>query len=324
MVVASHTRGYQEWCPLDVGNIAVATFFFISGFLMPLTYVAHYQKHGVLLSIRKFYWNRILRLYPIYWASLFCILGLQLAVYFVRGFSNWQASAASYAQNFLLIGLNQSTAWGGYLRFNNPAWSLDVELQYYLVAPLLVLLANKSILSVQIILSVAATISLILFFDPIGVVDLDRSLLAYGVFFTLGFSFYQSIVTKKLRYIFLPLLITTLGVVIAKLTGKDVLTFLVTMVFILISAGLLILQSNQNSDRMNQLAGDLSYPVYIFHIVFIGYIELLTSFLLRANGFEESFGAKFFANVLCSTLVSMLALRFIATPFDSLRARIRA
>jgi peptidoglycan/LPS O-acetylase OafA/YrhL len=323
MVIASHTRGYQEMFSLDIGGIAVAAFFFVSGFLMPMTYAAHYQKHGVWLGIGKFYWNRILRLYPIYWASLFCILGLQLAGYLIRGYSNWQANALSYAQNFLLLGLNQSTLWGGDLRFNNPAWSLDVELQYYLVAPVLVLLANKSILSAQMILGVATTISLILFFDPIGVVDVDRSLLAYGVFFVLGFSFYQSIITKKLHYIFLPLLITTLAVVIAKSTGKDVLTFLITIVFIAISAALLILQSNQNASRKGKLAGDLSYPVYIFHIVFIGYIELITSFFLRANGVAESFGVNFVAHILFSTLVSMLALKFIAIPIESLRARIR-
>lgn len=324
MVIASHTRGYHEWCSLDIGTIAVATFFFISGFLMPMTYVAHYQKHGMWLGIGKFYWNRILRLYPIYWTSLFCILGLQVAGYFLRGYSNWQVNVTSYVQNFLLLGLNQSTLWGSDFRFNNPAWSLDVELQYYLVVPVLVLLVNKSIVSAQVILSVATTISLMLFFYPIGLVDVDRSLLAYGVFFTLGFGFYQSISTKKITGYYLLLLIIAVAVVAAKFTGKDVLTFLITIVFIVVSAVLLMLQSNQSMVRKGQLAGDLSYPVYIFHIIFIGYLELIISFLLRPNGFEEAFGINFIANIILSTLLSMLVLKFIAAPIESLRVRIRA
>lgn len=324
MVVASHTRGYQELCSLDIGTIAVATFFFISGFLMPMTYAAHYQKHGAWVGIGKFYCNRILRLYPLYWVSLLCIFGLQFAGYLARGYSNWEASWASYAQNFLLLGLNQSSVWGGYLRFNNPAWTLDVELQYYLVAPVLVLLATKSIFSIQIVLSVAATVSLFLFFNPIGLVDVDRSLVAWGVFFVLGFGFYMSTKANKPYYIYVSLFFIIAALAIAKYSGKELLTFFIIIIFIAISAALLIRQSNQKSDRMDQSAGDLSYPVYIFHIIFIGYIELIMGYFLQSIGFKNSFSVYLVANILLSTLVSMVALKLIANPIESLRVRIRA
>jgi peptidoglycan/LPS O-acetylase OafA/YrhL len=324
MVVASHTRGYQELYSLDIGTIAVATFFFISGFLMPMTYTAHYQKHGAWLGIGKFYCNRILRLYPLYWVSLLCILGLQFAGYLARGYSNWEVSWASYAQNFLLLGLNQSSLWGTYVRFNNPAWTLDVELQYYLVAPVLVLLATKSIFSIQIVLSVAAAISLFLFLNPIGLVDVDRSFVAWGVFFVLGFGFYMSTKAHKPYYVYVSLFIIILALVIAKYSGKELLTFFIIIIFIAISAALLIRQSTQKSDRMDQSAGDLSYPVYIFHIVFIGYIELIMGSFLTSIEFKNSFSVYLVANILLSTLVSMVAVKLIANPIESLRVRIRA
>ena len=71
LVVANHTPGLKEISTnLEIGKVAVATFFFISGFLMPLTFDTHYRRYGTLAGSRKFYVNRFLRIYPIYWASL--------------------------------------------------------------------------------------------------------------------------------------------------------------------------------------------------------------------------------------------------------------
>ena len=112
MVIACHTKGYQELFSVDVGAIAVSKFFFISGFLMPLAYQTHYQKNGFLKGCGRFYINRLLRIYPIYWASLLCVLGLYLGSYILHGYIKVGLDFTTYIQNFLLIGLNQSTLGG--------------------------------------------------------------------------------------------------------------------------------------------------------------------------------------------------------------------
>lgn len=44
MVIASHTIGYHNIFKIDLGTIAVSTFFYISGYLMILTYEVNYAK----------------------------------------------------------------------------------------------------------------------------------------------------------------------------------------------------------------------------------------------------------------------------------------
>lgn len=59
LVVADHTTGLRAISTnLEMGKVAVATFFFISGFLMPLTFDTHYRAYGALVGARKFYVNR--------------------------------------------------------------------------------------------------------------------------------------------------------------------------------------------------------------------------------------------------------------------------
>jgi peptidoglycan/LPS O-acetylase OafA/YrhL len=75
LVVANHTSGLRQISTnLEIGKVAVSTFFFISGFLMPLTFLTHYRAYGMLDGSLQFYVNRFPRIYPIYWASLTVIL----------------------------------------------------------------------------------------------------------------------------------------------------------------------------------------------------------------------------------------------------------
>ena len=141
-VIASHTTGYYESFTTDVGTVAVTTFFFISGFLIPLTFEANYSKYDQTSAAKKFYLNRFIRIYPIYWSTLL-FFAVQAFAFPLLKRNKIDISAGSeqpfitWVQNILLIGLNQSVLWGNYIRFNNPAWTLDIELQYYLLVPFL-------------------------------------------------------------------------------------------------------------------------------------------------------------------------------------------
>jgi len=55
----------------DPGLIAVVTFFFISGFLMPATFDANCRFRAITTQAAMFYWARFLRIYPMYWTALF-------------------------------------------------------------------------------------------------------------------------------------------------------------------------------------------------------------------------------------------------------------
>lgn len=330
LVVADHTNGYGELFNIDIGTVAVATFFFISGFLMPLAYKTSYSKYGVSEGCRRFYINRFLRIYPIYWVSCGLIL---LGKFFVgygllRGhtLNPELVNPLTYVQNFLLLGLNQSIFWGGYLRFNNPAWTLDVELQYYLCVPFIILAASYYRVAVANILIVFSIVSIYLFFYPKGLVDIDRSILAWAIFFVLGFAFEASIVWQRFfsRWIVVIFIVTTLFMAsIISMKYINVATMLVTFGFIVVSAYFLIKQKNYRFGALDRLAGDLSYPAYILHFLILGVTANYLRVHLATLGIIPQFFITLFVNILCTTVIAYIALRVIADPIDRIRSRVR-
>ncbi len=322
MVIASHTKGYQELFSVNVGTIAVSTFFFISGFLMPLTYQKHYQKNGFLEGCGRFYINRLLRIFPIYWASLLCVLALYLGSYILHGHLKVDFNFTTYIQNFLLIGLNQSTLWGGYHRFNNPAWTLDVELQYYFLVPLLLILATKYKFLQTIVFIGFGLVSCYLYLNPVGLVDIDRSILAWAIFFFLGFAFYESVGLNSSNNIATLTLLIIIAIVFSANNDIEIYTFFITMAFIALSAMLLNPQKKYKSDVC--LAGNLSYPVYIFHIVFLSFTAKIIDLspIINLSALPK-FIVTFVVHVVVSTMIGYVALKLISDPIDSIRAKVR-
>lgn len=270
LVVADHTAGLTGITGnLGLGKIAVATFFFISGFLMPLTFDTHYRAYGTRIGSRKFYVNRFLRIYPIYWASL----AVTLLAVIAYGPSLMEHATTlqdltrvrTYLSNALLLGLNQTRAWGGDFRFNPPAWTLDVELQYYVLVPFILWMTvwNRRLPSALLI--VFGVVSVYLFFRPVGLLDIDRSLLAWSSFFLLGYAFYLSPRLQRLAQC-IPLLagaILIALVVMGLSNHQNVAHLFATLACMIVSAHLLVLQKNRGFGPFDRLLGDLPIrPTY--------------------------------------------------------------
>ena len=114
---------------LGRGFTGVDFFFVLSGFLITTLLLREYDKTGAI-SLRGFYWRRILRIVPVY----FLVVSI-MAFYWivVKGQTEYLRSLPYY-YGFL----------SNYLRLDipllSPTWSLAVEEQYYLVWPLLLVL----------------------------------------------------------------------------------------------------------------------------------------------------------------------------------------
>ncbi|MEZ5059331.1 MAG: acyltransferase [Saprospiraceae bacterium] len=110
------------------GTIGVFIFFAISGFILGMPFAKAHLVGGKKVNLGKFYLRRLTRLEPPYliWMSVF---GLVLAI---KGFGegllgHWLASM-TYTHNMI---------YGYYSPLNPVAWSLEVEIQFYLIAPFL-------------------------------------------------------------------------------------------------------------------------------------------------------------------------------------------
>lgn len=101
-------------------SIAVSFFFILSGFVMGLSYYAKGK-----ISYKSYYIKRFARIYPVYFlATLLFVLEWIL----IKGNIN----STDVAISFLMI---QSWIPGKELILNTPAWSLGVELFFYLLFP---------------------------------------------------------------------------------------------------------------------------------------------------------------------------------------------
>jgi peptidoglycan/LPS O-acetylase OafA/YrhL len=329
-VVAVHTPGFQDRFQIDIGIVAVAAFFFISGFLMPLVYETRYQTARFHIGCMKFFLNRFLRIFPIYWISCLVVIGTTMVSVSLhsqegRVLPPEFSEAITYIQNFLLIGLNQASLWGGYFRFNNPAWTLDVELQYYLLVPFICLAVNRFPKRSGTGLVIALLVSVGLLIHPTEIVDIDRSLLAWAVFFVLGFAYYRSESLQNRFNLRSMLLAQSLlfGVVLFSST-RSMDTILLVVGFVLVSAYLLVLQRKNKFGRVDSRIGDLSYPVYILHLTVLGPAARLMSFpALSAIGDDMRFALALALNILISTVAGYIVLRWVAEPIDRIRSRIR-
>jgi peptidoglycan/LPS O-acetylase OafA/YrhL len=175
-VMLAHFAPYSQYMPSMVApDIAVEGFYEVSGFLITLVLFEKYQSKSL------FYGNRALRIYPIYWVAV--------AIYLL---AEWTVSGTSFFQNYLgdakildwpmalLIGFSNIFLFGidilqfisgdnqGTIEFFRVlpnyffsrfvfipvAWTLALELMFYVIAPFIV--RRLSLTIGVVILSLAA------------------------------------------------------------------------------------------------------------------------------------------------------------------------
>ncbi len=117
---------------LSNGDRGVPLFFVLSGFILCLPFAHHYINHGKKVSLKKYYLRRVTRLEPPYFIAMTSIFALELVMKvkpFAVLFPSWLASLV-YAHDFIFHHVPLITV---------VAWSLEIEIQFYLLAPLLFL-----------------------------------------------------------------------------------------------------------------------------------------------------------------------------------------
>jgi peptidoglycan/LPS O-acetylase OafA/YrhL len=112
---------------LEWGNRGVLLFFAISGFILAQPFLRQHLQHGQAVSLRAFFKRRLTRLEPPY------ILSLMLYAIAITAYTHQVRSLIVplllhivYLHNFFSV-----------LPINFVAWSLEVEVQFYLSVPLL-------------------------------------------------------------------------------------------------------------------------------------------------------------------------------------------
>ena len=107
-------------------EIGVPIFFLISGFLLYRPFAVSHLNFSESPSTRRFWERRLLRIIPAYWLALTLLAYVFHLIYLGQG---WQGPVANYF--FLQIYFPKTSVTGIF-----PAWSLCVEMSFYLMLPI--------------------------------------------------------------------------------------------------------------------------------------------------------------------------------------------
>jgi peptidoglycan/LPS O-acetylase OafA/YrhL len=310
-VLASHTHGYDFKAYPNAGFVAVVVFFFLSGYLMPASFHANYNYAKFIDRSKSYLINRFLRIYPVYWV---CLL-FSIFIIFLRGLENeYDFSALNFLQNFFLLGLNQDILWRSDIKYIGPAWTLDVELQYYLLLPLFVFLSDRY----RCLFVIAAFCWLIasLFFlsIPLGFPSIDRSILVWGGIFLLGYCayIYRAILSSfSSGLYYLSFVIFTFTSVFIAFNNPRLGEWVIAFVMIILTIWLLIFNGGV-SGYLDKIAGDLAYPLFIIHMPVILLLDIHPGQL------------NFWANLLINTAASLFFALLVHLIFNRKLNKIRA
>jgi len=165
-----------------VGFRGVELFFVISGFILGLPFAAHHLKGRSPVSLRKYYLRRLTRLEPPYFVA---VIALSLLAVWL-GHTTAGALAPHFAASLCYL---HNLIYGAQSPAIGVAWSLEIEVQFYLLVPFLTLLfAVRNVVARRTALIGLITLILVaqsLFLH--GTPRASLSILAYLQFFLVGF-----------------------------------------------------------------------------------------------------------------------------------------
>lgn len=251
---------------LNPGVTAVVIFYLLAGYVMSDQIKRYFPGRGDTLA---FYRDRLLRIFPLY---LLFMSGALLFVWltgYAQGYMSKPLTPSTLLQNLLVVPLNFFMFTG-----NNetvlipPAWSLGAELQFYLLAPLL--LRSQRWFWPGFVCS-----GLVFLFAATGQLNTDvwgyRLLPGVLFMFLLG----AALQRRDLRFVAVATAIATLAAVLAAVLGNWQAPFLrEELLGLLLGVTAIVLLGRLPVHRWDVRLGYLAYGVFLVHFLAIWWFEL--------------------------------------------------
>jgi peptidoglycan/LPS O-acetylase OafA/YrhL len=307
-VIIAHTDGIFGIEMLG-GQVAVQAFYIISGFYMTLILNEKYINENN--SYKLYISNRLLRIYPIYWTILILTLFLSLGKFIYSSgnsvgriypyftyFDSMELSSLLFlivsniiilfqdmilflgidlnsGNLFLTSDFNKTSPPLHYFLLVPQAWTISIEIFFYLIAPFIVR-QKKKIIFILLLLSLILRFVLYskgLKRDP-WTYRFFPTELTFFLLGTISYHFYKMLEThnikkKYLKIVYIAILLFTLTYSFIPFTNK-IHIFLIT--FFLSIPFIFILSKEWKIDRK---IGELSYPMYISHFLIIMLVQSL-------------------------------------------------
>tara|TARA_Y100000389_G_C17415050_1_gene493189 strand:+ start:322 stop:1377 length:1056 start_codon:yes stop_codon:yes gene_type:complete len=337
-VVSNHYSNHQVF-DLLYASVAVKGFYIISGFYMALI-----LNNDSYVKNRQFYLSRFFRLYPIY---ISCVI-----ITMIFGFGNTTSGTNIFSDNLGIIpstfiiftnltmifqDLTMITGVNGnniefvqYFTDSKPlpiynylyvpqAWSLGLELSFYLVAPFL--LKNIKIEKILFFIVLSLMIRGLLMakgfkedpwnyrFFPSEISLFLAGSISY-IFYKKKLFFKDQDIQKILTF-FIICFVASFSYL--RIPEKDIIFYICLIILL---PTIFICTKNLKIDKF---FGDISYPVYCCHI-------LVFHFFINKVDFLSSNPTGFIQTVISYSIVSIVAIilyYFIQVPSDKIRIKLK-
>lgn len=165
----------------STGFSAVMLFFSISGFILATPFINQYVYDGKAVNVKQYLFRRLTRIEPPYFIVVTLLFIVSLIIQNKGGFSELLPHylySMTYTSNFF--------SGGDFPVLSDVLWSLEIEVQFYLLAPLIGMIfkVNKHVRRIFLILIlIFYTEHIRSHIDPFGF----RSIIKYIEYFLAGF-----------------------------------------------------------------------------------------------------------------------------------------
>jgi len=267
----------------DLAKRGVELFYGISGFILGVPFASHYLLNAPKVSLKQYFLRRLTRLEPPYFLSLIAWAAMQWVVAH-RSLSDMAphlAASSVYLHNLIFGGFPGAV--------NTVAWSLEVEVQFYVLVPLLSMLFAISNARARrgVILGVMLVAGFLS--DPLyRSTHLHYSILYYLAFFLAGFLVVDFHLTRsewKSSFLWdaLAFCLWPLVWLMHRNGGHVVLPFVIVLLYLAAFRGRIC--SAIFSNPVITGIGGMCYSIYLFHFLVIYGVKHLSASLHFGQNF---------------------------------------
>ncbi|HHF4263364.1 TPA: acyltransferase family protein [Haemophilus influenzae] len=320
----------ENW--LSGGFLGVDIFFVISGFLITGIIITEIQQNS--FSLKQFYTRRIKRIYPAFITVMALVSFIASVIFIYNDFNKLRKTielAIAFLSNFYL-GLTQ-----GYFDLSaneNPVlhiWSLAVEEQYYLIFPLILILAYKKFREIKVLFIITLILFFILLATSFIPANFYKEVLHQPNIYYLSNLRFPELLVGSLLAIYhnlsaskqaskqasnvIAILSTLLLFSCLFLMNNDIAYIPgITLILPCIFTALIIHTTSQNnivklclSNKAIVFIGKISYSLYLYHWIFIAFAYYITG--------EKQINNQSIAIVIILTIIfSVLSYYLIEQP----------
>ncbi|WP_419788836.1 acyltransferase family protein [Mucilaginibacter sp. X4EP1] len=301
-----------------LGPFAVGCFFILSGYWISLMYEKEYSKTQNALKV--FYISRLWRLLPTFYIFTVLAIITNLIVHYnlFVNLSHLQTfhKAIFFISNLAILGYAQSK-----VQIIGTAWSLDIELQFYLLFPLFFYFLKDKKQFVYLLTGLLFLVSCAILIN--NQVNLSQTVFYYLFLFLIGFIIYFNKIRlgKKAEIIGLSMLflIFTAHLIIPSLRAKILQNQsgyfkVVSLVMIFAAIPALINSVHNLSNKFDRFLGEMSFMLYLSHRVWVVPYNLLIANIDKLSRIPYAL-----AFLGITILSSYLVYKFVDRPSEKLR-----